>query len=198
MEERRDDRRVRRTKTQLRKALTELLQEKSIDELSVTELTNRADVNRGTFYCHYRDIYDMLDQLEAETLEEFSTLMDSYPAPRLQEGLRPILEDVFLFIRRNLDLAASAMNLWERSSFLERIKSLLRNKVIRDWSDLYHFSGDVQRDHCLNFLVGGIIGLVQSWLEGGGRETPQEMAALAEGLILHGIQPFGIQTKRPG
>ena len=192
-EARRDDRRVRRTRAQLRKALAELLQEKSADVLSVTELTSRADLNRGTFYCHYKDIYDMLDQLEAETLEEFSALMDSYPAVRLREGLRPILEDVFLFIQRNLDLAASAMNLWGRSSFLERLKALLRDKVARDWSDLYHFSGDVQREHCLNFLVGGIIGLVQSWLEGGGRETPQEMAALAEALILHGIQPFGIQ-----
>ena len=50
MEERKDDRRVRRTRAQLRRALTELLQEKSIDSLSVTELTSRADVNRGTFY----------------------------------------------------------------------------------------------------------------------------------------------------
>ena len=198
MEERKDDRRVRRTRAQLRRALTELLQEKSIDSLSVTELTQRADVNRGTFYCHYRDIYDMLDQLEAETLEEFSALMDSYPAARLKGGFRPILEDVFLFIQRNLDLAGSAMNLWGRSNFLERLKALLRDKVTRDWSDLYRFPDDVQRDHSLNFLVGGVIGLVQSWMEGGSRETPQEMAALAEGLILQGIQTFGFESKRPG
>lgn len=198
MEERKDDRRVRRTRAQLRRALTELLQEKGIDSLSVTELTSRADVNRGTFYCHYRDIYDMLDQLEAETLEEFSALMDSYPATRLKGGFRPILEDVFLFIQRNLDLAGSAMNLWGRSNFLERLKALLRDKVTRDWSDLYRFPDDVQRDHSLNFLVGGVIGLVQSWMEGGSRETPQEMAALAEGLILQGIQTFGFESKRPG
>lgn len=191
MEARKDDRRVRRTKTQLRRALTELLREKSLDALSVTELTQRADVNRGTFYCHYKDIYDMVDQLEAETLEEFSALMDSYPAARLKEGLRPILEDVFVFIQRNLDLAGSAMNLWGRSNFLERLKALLRNKVTRDWSGLYRFPDGVQRDYCLNFLVGGVISLVQSWMESGGRETPQEMAALAEFLILQGIQPFG-------
>lgn len=193
-----DDRRVRRTRAQLRRALSELLREKTPDQLSVTELTQRADVNRGTFYCHYRDIYDMLDQLEAETLEEFSALMDSYPAARLKGGLRPILEDVFLFIQRNLDLAGSAMNLWGRSNFLERLKALLRDKVTRDWSSLYRFPDAAQRDHCLNFLVGGAIGLVQSWMEGGGRETPQEMAALAEGLILQGIQSFGLQSKRPG
>lgn len=197
MEVRKDDRRVRKTKAQLRAALTELLQEKTPDQLTVTELTSLADVNRGTFYCHYRDIYDMLAQLEEEALEEFSALMDSYPAQALKTGFRPILEGVFSFIQRNLDLAVSGRALWNRSGFLDRLKALLWDKVDRDWNDLYHFPDSVQRDHCLNFLVGGAIGLAQSWTAHGGRETPQEMAALAEGLILQGIQSFALPRKNP-
>ena len=58
------DRRVRKTKKQLRQGLTQLLQTKNINEISVRELSDLVDINRGTFYLHYRDIYDLLDQIE--------------------------------------------------------------------------------------------------------------------------------------
>ena len=64
MTEEQGDRRVRRTKAMLRAALTELLKTKPVNEISVTELTRLADVNRGTFYGHYKDIFDMVEQLE--------------------------------------------------------------------------------------------------------------------------------------
>ena len=64
------DRRVRRTKAMLRAALTELLKTKPVNEISVTELTRKADVNRGTFYAHYTDLYDMLEQMENEAIGE--------------------------------------------------------------------------------------------------------------------------------
>ena len=60
------DRRVRRTKTLLQKTLVELMLEKEVSQISVKELTQRADVNRSTFYLHYLGIYDMLEQMENE------------------------------------------------------------------------------------------------------------------------------------
>ena len=60
------DRRVKRTKTLLQTTLVELMLEKEVSQISVKELTQRADVNRSTFYLHYLDIYDMLEQMEDE------------------------------------------------------------------------------------------------------------------------------------
>ena len=53
-----EDRRVRRTKKLLTQALTELMQQKQIKDITVTELTEKADMNRGTFYLYYRDVFD--------------------------------------------------------------------------------------------------------------------------------------------
>ena len=58
------DRRVRRTKQQLRSALTTLLLEKDFSDITVREISERADVNRGTFYSHYRDAFDLLTSVE--------------------------------------------------------------------------------------------------------------------------------------
>ena len=60
------DRRVRKTKNQLRQGLARLMLEKSLKEITVKELTDLVDMNRGTFYLHYRDIYDLYAQIEAE------------------------------------------------------------------------------------------------------------------------------------
>ena len=58
------DRRVKKTKRQLRLALMELMCEKPQKHISVRELAERADINRGTFYIHYKDVSDLLQQLE--------------------------------------------------------------------------------------------------------------------------------------
>ena len=68
MEEKVVDRRVRKTKRQLRLALMKLMADKSIKDISVRELAAIADINRGTFYIHYKDVYDLLSMLLSESL----------------------------------------------------------------------------------------------------------------------------------
>ena len=55
-----DNRRVKITKLMLQEALIDLLQEKALENISVRELVNKADINRSTFYSHYDTIYDLL------------------------------------------------------------------------------------------------------------------------------------------
>lgn len=65
------DRRIKRTRYLLVHALTSLMLKKSIKDITVKELCESVDINRGTFYLHYKDIYDMLEQTEQELLEQF-------------------------------------------------------------------------------------------------------------------------------
>ena len=57
------DRRVRKTKAQLRAGLARLMQKKSIKEITVKELVEEVDINRSTFYLHYTDIYQITEHL---------------------------------------------------------------------------------------------------------------------------------------
>lgn len=193
-EERQADRRIRRSKALLREALTELLKSKSVQEITVTELTRRADVNRGTFYGHYRDIYDMLEQIEDELFCEFAAVLDTYPADSLRHGLRPILRDVFCFIQRNGDMAAALGLTGREGRFLERMKAELWKRVSAEWSAVYMFRDENDRGYCLSFLVGGVIGIVQRWLEGKRAESAEEMAERSETLILRGLAAWEQQS----
>lgn len=63
MERKSTDRRIRKTKTALKNGLIELMLEKNINDISVRELTEKVDLNRGTFYLHYKDIFDLLEKI---------------------------------------------------------------------------------------------------------------------------------------
>ena len=71
------NRSVRMTKQRLYQALITLLQQKSLREITVRELTELAGISRGTFYFHYTDIYALMDQMEAAQLKRLNELMDT-------------------------------------------------------------------------------------------------------------------------
>ena len=56
------DRRILRTRAQLKSALTALLAEKDIQDITVSELADKVDISRGTFYLHYKNVFDMLQK----------------------------------------------------------------------------------------------------------------------------------------
>lgn len=83
------DRRVVRTKAVIRDALTALIEEKGFEALTVKDITARANINRGTFYLHYRDKYDLLEQSEQELIEGMVAIIRTIRPFNLDELLNP-------------------------------------------------------------------------------------------------------------
>jgi len=184
------DRRTRKTRAILRQSLTTLLREKSVKEITVKELTALADINRGTFYRHYRDIFDMMEQLENELFDEFRSMLDAYTASDLRKGLGPILRDIFRFIGRNLDLSTALLDSGGNTLFLDRLKAAVYDKVFKEWAVLYKFQNEKLLSQVLSFMVGGVIGLLRDWMNEGCSQSAEEMASLSEQLILFGLKPM--------
>ena len=67
--EKKTDRRIRKTKQQLQEGFIHLRKSKSIKDITVKELCELTDLNRGTFYLHYKDIYDLSEQMENEIIQ---------------------------------------------------------------------------------------------------------------------------------
>ena len=105
------DRRVRKTKAQLRAGLARLMQKKSIKEITVKELVEEVDINRSTFYLHYTDIYQMLESIEAELMDEVSHLVEDYPLDPLnnKESSYPFIEQIFTILDNNKDICIALL-----------------------------------------------------------------------------------------
>ncbi|MBQ7469034.1 MAG: TetR family transcriptional regulator [Pseudobutyrivibrio sp.] len=78
MRERSKDLRVRRTLTSIRKSFYELVLEKNYNEISITELTDRAGINRKTFYLHYSSLDDLVKEIEEEIVSDILESIGSY------------------------------------------------------------------------------------------------------------------------
>lgn len=64
------DLRIIKTKRSIRNAFLKLLSQKPLEQITVRELAQQAEINKGTFYLHYHDIYDLSDQLQTEVLQD--------------------------------------------------------------------------------------------------------------------------------
>ena len=98
------DNRVRITKMMIRNALLQLLKEKTLQTITVRELCQVADINRGTFYTHYRDLYDLMEQIENELTEEFQQMMKPLLHENASVNLIDMITGIFSLIQTNADL----------------------------------------------------------------------------------------------
>lgn len=88
----------------LTQALTQLLQEKQINEITVKELTDLADMNRGTFYLYYKDMFDMLEKIEDGMFEALDAIISLHEHDDVSQQTKPILLDLFDFIEENQEM----------------------------------------------------------------------------------------------
>ena len=126
-----EDRRVRRTKKLLTQALTELMQQKQVKEITVTELTDLADMNRGTFYLYYKDIFDMLEHIEDSMFQALNEILERHKKENVVQKTEPILRDILGFIEENQDMVRVLLSPHGDMNFLHRLNDVLREKCLQ-------------------------------------------------------------------
>ena len=183
---RKEDRRVRRTKKLLTQALTELLQKKQVKDITVTELTELADMNRGTFYLYYRDIFDMLEKIE----DELFNALDQIIAPLEKESAMPdtksILTALFSFVKENQEMCRVLLSENGDMSFLHRLNEELRQRCLRGFYSLQHFQNETDFEYHYSFAVFGCAGLIRAWLNRECAEPAAQMADLTDTMLRRG------------
>ena len=121
------DNRVRYTKMVLQQALLKILKEKSIDNVTVKEICEAAELNRGTFYLHYGTPNDLLREIEeqfiAENMSSFAPYMES-------DHEISHLSNIFTCILENVGLCRIIMGKHGNPRFLLRLQEMIRGGVI--------------------------------------------------------------------
>ena len=184
------DRRVRKTRRQLRECLITLLKEKKVQDITVRELTDMADLNRGTFYLHYKDVFDLLEKTEAELQEDFNQLVCKHDAVDLKQRPSVIFNEIYSLVYDNADLIEILLGENGDLNFVNRLKQLIREKCLKDWMEVFRSGNAAAFDAFFSFIVSGCIGLVQYWLDSGLKETPEQLASLVEQIISKGLRMF--------
>ena len=159
MEEKVVDRRVRKTKRQLRLALMKLMAEKSVKDISVRELAAIADINRGTFYIHYKDVYDLLSSLEDELADGLTVVCRRHNAKDSEGKTYPYLMELYQFIQQNSDLCHVLLGKNGDIAFTDRICHILRDEFLYDFLAYYYPNDPEMLDYFCSFIVSGNMSL---------------------------------------
>ena len=184
--EKKEDRRVRRTKKLLTQALTQLLQEKQINEITVKELTDLADMNRGTFYLYYKDMFDMLEKIEDGMFEALDAIVSLHEHDDVSQLTKPILLDLFRFIEDNQEMCRVLLSPHGDMNFLHRLNEVVREKCLKAWPDIRKEKGEADFDYHYSFVVFGCAGIIRAWVNRNCPESAEKMAEMAYGMILRG------------
>ncbi|MFT8319968.1 MAG: TetR/AcrR family transcriptional regulator [Bacillus sp. (in: firmicutes)] len=195
MSERIIDRRVVRTKRMIRDALTELMEEKGFDGITVRDLTEKAEINRGTFYLHYRDKYDLLEQCEEEILQRIKSKQTQLKELSIEEINEyhannqplPFVVQFFTYLKENAAFMKVVLGPKGDPSFQEKLKEVMKNNL------LFHIINKTKKEEVLvpleifsAYVMSAHIGVIQHWLNNGMKQTPEEIALILFKLIFMG------------
>ena len=169
--EKKEDRRVRRTKKLLTHGLIQLMKEKQVQDITVRELADLVDVNRGTFYLYYRDIFDMLDSIEQELFNQVNQLIAAHKGETVLTHTLPVLKELF--------------HLVEDMKFLKKLSDVVQEAFRREW--LMMKKDEVTFDYSYAFGALGFVGLLRTWLERDCVEKADDMAVLSDRMIRLGL-----------
>lgn len=162
-------------------ALGDLLQEKPLEKITVTDVVNRAEINRGTFYAHFADIPDVVNHLIQQTFTAIQNALTEQPRPlsdvshTLLIQVQQILEEDIAFFRKIMNSSAAPLMQDQLVEIL--VEFLLGNR------DAFYSGSQEQFEMALRFCAGGISNLYRDWFSGKISCTLSELTQNGEALI---------------
>lgn len=192
MSSKRVDRRILHTKQAIRDALVALIEEKGFDNLTVSDIAGKADINRGTFYLHYKDKFDLLEQTVATLIRDLEHIFTQANFLKLFDLTSratpiPLVVRLFEYLHENAALMRIALGLGSGVAFQARVRNVIEQKITEGaLAGLKAEKFLVPREYLISYILHAHFGVIQSWLEGGCKESPQEMALILSRLSLDG------------
>ena len=181
--EEREDKRIRRTKKLLRQALTRLMQQKDFQSITVTDVVREADINRGTFYAHYRDVYDLREKIESEMIADFRGMIDDI---HLNGGgsLHPVLMRAVDYLEENREIVTTLLRVSGAEGFSKKLihvieECRMESVPCRGVEDVY----------VARFIATGVVGMFERWVAESQPLPKNELIALMEHILSPMLQP---------
>lgn len=178
------DARVRYTKMVIQQSFATLLRERPLNKVTVKGICELAQINRATFYKHYADAYDLMDQMEEEALAKLQTTIRDSTGDGIQKTLVHILDKMH-----------AEGDLYQ-ALFSENGDPAFPMKAFRAcYAELEGYSREEfphltegQRAWAFAYVAQGSTGVLNCWVAGGMRQPTDEVATFIAGITTAALQ----------
>ncbi len=173
-----------RTKKMIREAFAELVSEKQdITKITVKELVERADISKSTFYCHYQDVYAVIEEFEQEVLSLLDDTLNTYMKEHREE-FAPYVKKIIQHFKENEGLYKKIFVSDLPSKFIDQLKSICNERINKDIHlDALSTDPDIRMAE-IDFLTNGITHLFVDYFKGTIKLSLDDIGELCNGLLL--------------
>ena len=182
------DRRVKYTKKIIKDTFIELVTEKDIKKITVSEICTKADINRATFYRYYLDVYDLLDSIK----KEFEIELKNAYSPKTENdntvmNFAKAMLKVFL---ANKELVKMLFNTNNGLYFLNNILEIAYSRCKEKWEkDLPNITEE-SMEYASIFIFNGALGVINFWVQNDFDKDINEIAEVIETLSYFGTKKY--------
>lgn len=193
-----EDRRVRKTKSSIKQAMISLLNEKDIEKITIQDISNKADINRGTFYLHFEDKYILLDEMEDECISElkmltqFDKILGDSAEETAQLFIENVLTNIFNHIQDNIDFYSTILKIDRTSRLEEKISSLIKNNMLNYMSVEKEIDG-IPEMYFYSYVSDATISFIKYWVQDEHRIPVDELTHHLFKIVYYG--PLRIITE---
>lgn len=190
-----EDRRYIRSRKMIMNAALDLLQERGLDGFTIADLTDRADLNRSTFYSHFKDKDDLIRHCEEEFFNELSAIearladIGLDEAGELEDDPLEVFIELFDLLRKRAPvlqvLLGSSGDIGFERRLIDMVCTTIENKVL---FPKYRDSSDPVVEYYISYFAHAALGVVRTWFDRGMEESSEEIA----NILIH------IAFLRPG
>lgn len=157
-----ENQRVRLTKKLFKNSLIELLKESSIYNISVTELCNKAELNRSTFYKYYENIFDVMADIEYDIINEGGKCIKEINGKDINDIYKSV-NDLLQNIKDNKDAYIAIINKENDSEFY---KNMLQ-KVIEFFkyqTTILNINIEENENYIYSYIISGSAAIIKDWI----------------------------------
>lgn len=173
------------TKKYIKIAFTELLKEKGIEGLTVMDIARKAGINRGTFYSHYVDKYELMEKLEMGISYDLQQILLRSDKSNLNDPIElipyPLILEALIYVKNDFAFISAIAGKGGDSQFIEMIKDILSELItskITQSSELQFKKEDLPEDYAQEILLSSIVAIILLWIKKDAEETPEEIAMM--------------------
>lgn len=182
-----NDRRIIKTKKAIRNAFAELLLEKKLSDITVTDVANKADVNRKTFYNYYGCVDDLIKEIEDEFIKIFEADLKTIEVVDNFQNPAVLFHRLVTLFETDVQLYSVLLNTDVSQNFLHRIEILLKEIA----KEFFLEKKPEHKDNIIltcEYCISGICAVFKYWFDSGLAMTVEEVSEKVNRLCIGSIQ----------
>ncbi|AKP64064.1 hypothetical protein FC99_GL000285 [Levilactobacillus koreensis JCM 16448] len=175
------DRRTLKTQRLIKDTLLQLLQRKPLHKITVSEITQIANIGRGTFYVHYPDVDSLYDQIINEAIDNLTELFDqTYPSGAGNADFVALFRAVTQYLTANATLFCVLLQNQKSGKVIRQIKNLFAQRIM---TERQFDPNDPEIQVTVTFTIAGAIGALTDWLTGDLDVSADQLAQIIDKIL---------------